>query len=549
MLDHALSSPETAATELAPSHSMSELGEQHNASHHVLPADDTGHGQIYYLDSSKSSVKMASGTSGDDVFHAHTDGAVSNQIHMYGAAGNDQFYLDLSVAGLKSIQHGHHVFGGDGADKLEFKNVEAMRGTVVGRLDDFDDREDSIWIDGHRVDLHNLQDFRSVSVKLVAYQGQQWLEIRNDEGGRALYAVDGARAYREPVNGRDDEPHFLSWNHPLPDVLPEVEYHNPLNALPPDLISEHHGENVITKYDVGGAGNEVDGTEQNDVITTQRGHDLIRGGGGDDLIRSTFGNDTCYGGDGSDLIDGGKGFDLLRGGLGDDTIVGGADSDTIYGDEGFDVLYGGSEDDMLYGGDGNDSLFGGPGADYLHSGSGDDILVGGLGNDTIIAAAGTTLATGGEGEDIYMVEDGGILTIVDFNSTYDRLDIAAHFEDPVDLVEFTYSQQNPDNESLHDLIIEFPSGGGLRLVGAGDMADQPWKAISGWENYDSGSDPVLPDPPVEDPDPIVEPDDPDEDIDDAVDSSDDGGEMGMGLMLAILGGLAMLGGVGGGFGG
>jgi hypothetical protein len=84
-----------------------------------------------------------------------------------------------------------------------------------------------------------------------------------------------------------------------------------------------------------------------------RGHDLILGGVGGEVIMGPEGDDIICGGPGNDYVHGAKG------------------ADQIYGDEGDDLLLGARGDDRLYGGPGDfDTLWGGPGADYLDGGPG-----------------------------------------------------------------------------------------------------------------------------------------------------------------------------------
>ena len=77
----------------------------------------------------------------------------------------------------------------------------------------------------------------------------------------------------------------------------------------------------------------VNGNDQNDVMTGDANDNVLNGNGGDDIIN---------GGDGNDTITGGAGADTLSGGLGDDTFlvtVAGTSLGDIYnGDSGTDTL-------------------------------------------------------------------------------------------------------------------------------------------------------------------------------------------------------------------
>lgn len=85
--------------------------------------------------------------------------------------------------------------------------------------------------------------------------------------------------------------------------------------------------------------------------------------------------EELIGTDGDDLLEGGSGNDLIRGGEGNDTLYGGPGNDTLYGEAGDDLLFGGPGDDLLDGGTGNDTLDGGSGINTLLGGEGDDVLV------------------------------------------------------------------------------------------------------------------------------------------------------------------------------
>jgi Ca2+-binding RTX toxin-like protein len=85
------------------------------------------------------------------------------------------------------------------------------------------------------------------------------------------------------------------------------------------LMALLSGDDVITGTDkrhnwlFGGAGN--------DKITGNVGADELYGGDGDDQLFGLAGDDQLYGGAGNDLLDGGKGLDIMVGGDGDDLYV------------------------------------------------------------------------------------------------------------------------------------------------------------------------------------------------------------------------------------
>ena len=47
--------------------------------------------------------------------------AMASLVHA--GAGDDTMHLNLAVLGLSTIQHGHHVFGGKGADSFRFSHL------------------------------------------------------------------------------------------------------------------------------------------------------------------------------------------------------------------------------------------------------------------------------------------------------------------------------------------------------------------------------------------------------------------------------------------
>ena len=170
-----------------------------------------------------------------------------------------------------------------------------------------------------------------------------------------------------------------------------------------DLILGKTGNNVIQA----GAGNDVimedggndiiDGGEGDDVIYSGADNDVVLGGSGGDVVFAGLGNDLAIGGDGNDALFGEGGNDVIFGGAGNDLIYGDVGNDVLSGDDGNDQLYGGFGNDAIFGGAGNDELGGNEGYDRLDSGDGNDLLDGGADADEMI---------GGSGNDIYVVDDG-----------------------------------------------------------------------------------------------------------------------------------------------
>ena len=131
---------------------------------------------------------------------------------------------------------------------------------------------------------------------------------------------------------------------------------------------------------------EIDGTEEADVIVAGDGQDEIDGKGGDDVICAGDGDgarqddvdddDEVQGGPGSDTINGGSGNDSIDGQGGDDTLFGDDEqtsdgyistADEIHGGDGDDEIDGRADQDIVRGGDGEDTI----------TSRGDGVVVGG----------------------------------------------------------------------------------------------------------------------------------------------------------------------------
>ncbi|PIG90443.1 calcium-binding protein [Gloeocapsopsis sp. IPPAS B-1203] len=158
---------------------------------------------------------------------------------------------------------------------------------------------------------------------------------------------------------------------------------------------------------INGTGNELD-----NIITGNRGRNVLRGLAGNDQLDGSNDkrSDTLYGGVGNDTLIGGN-KDKLYGGTGNDRLIGSHvgffdnPDDTIYmdGGDGNDYLYA-SHDAEMYGGRGNDTITGGTSV-YIDGGDGDDLLdgdestiKGGKGNDTI--TGNYSRLYGGDGDDV-----------------------------------------------------------------------------------------------------------------------------------------------------
>lgn len=152
---------------------------------------------------------------------------------------------------------------------------------------------------------------------------------------------------------------------------------------------------LTTNADATGLGNAL-----GNVIKSGGGNDLLVGYGGADNLNGAGGHDTLIGGSEADVLNGGTGIDLvdysdsarnvtvnLRTGLG---RYGDANLDTLVQIEnligsnyGFDVLTGNEAANRIEGRSGSDTIFGDMGNDYISGGTGKDKLDGGLGTDVL----------------------------------------------------------------------------------------------------------------------------------------------------------------------
>mgnify|MGYP005989082265 CR=1 FL=1 len=433
------------------------------------------------------------GNRGDDTLIGRVAG--HGQIHMSGAEGNDHIVMDVTNdVGLQ----GHHVYGGKGADKFEFTNVADANVPIIGRIDDFDASQDSIWIDGNEIDLFNLPN----GVDVVEYQDQFWLKI----GDNVLYALEGAR-------DGGDERHFPLWPEEV-DALKVVTFADHVNHVPFELF-EDEVEELNALY---ARGVETNGTSGDDWIydsqlnrynsdgeLTHSADSMIHGGAGNDVIEAGKGNDYASGGSGNDFIAGGQDSDHLFGNTGDDEIWGGSENDwvsggsgndTLHGGSGNDILYGKLHNDILYGDSGNDALYGGHGDDRLSGDSGNDRVFGGLGDDTVRGGMGRDTMNGGAGSDVFEIHDGDLVKWADtsgtMNDRIDDLDIIQDFDIGQDILSF---ENQHDVNDMSDLkiwkveidqnvmfMLQIPSTNERLLVDVHDDTD--WDDMMDEANYD-----------------------------------------------------------------
>jgi Ca2+-binding RTX toxin-like protein len=150
---------------------------------------------------------------------------------------------------------------------------------------------------------------------------------------------------------------------------------------------------------------------------------VVNGNGGNDIVLGGDEEDVISGGSENDFLDGDRENDTLSGDEGNDFIVGAQDDDFLEGGDGNDFFFGidGDGNDTSYGGLGNDFVRGGNDNDQIFGEQHNDLLIGNNGDDIISGGAGINLVSGGNGSDRFVLEPGGLTTILDFELGEDLL--------------------------------------------------------------------------------------------------------------------------------
>ncbi len=229
--------------------------------------------------------------------------------------------------------------------------------------------------------------------------------------------------------------------------------------------------------------NNIQGTDDDEVICGSKWVNDIRTGGGDDFAYGGDGGDKMIGEAGDDTLygEGGNDHFFLHGDGGNNKYIGGSGDDLVYfmtapnvattfgatfGNyyteslmvtravtfdlstgsfdsagffspagtftfEGIENIFSGTGDDNLIGDDGDNYIFGHSGTDTINGKEGDDVLAGGAGVDTLNGGAGADVLygfsgndvlTGGDGADIFLIrKDQGLDVIKDFDLTEDKI--------------------------------------------------------------------------------------------------------------------------------
>ncbi|MBM3351359.1 MAG: trypsin-like serine protease [Betaproteobacteria bacterium] len=187
----------------------------------------------------------------------------------------------------------------------------------------------------------------------------------------------------------------------------------------------------------GGFGNDsIYGNSGNDVLYGDEGNDRLEGGDDNDILYGGAGNDILSGGNGSDVMDGGIGADNMTGGSGADIymidhtkdrvveISSSVDVDIIRSYVSFklpnfveNISLEGTQNINATGNSLNNHLVGNSGKNKISGASGNDKIDGGGGNDTL---------TGGSGNDIFVLHHENTVTIQDFTSAKDKIQLSAN---------------------------------------------------------------------------------------------------------------------------
>ncbi|WP_310439830.1 Ig-like domain-containing protein [Sulfuricurvum sp.] len=226
----------------------------------------------------------------------------------------------------------------------------------------------------HGIGSMQMGDGSAMAIADVTLEYTNETQVHNSEGTTSSVVASPFSPDGEEINGTEDK-----------DLILGKNGNNIINAFGgDDVIFEDGGNDVI------------DAGEGNDIVYAGADNDIVFAQGGDDLVYGGLGDDMIFGGDGHDAIFADGGNDVVFAGSGNDMVTGGYGNDVISGDEGNDMLYGEGGNDALFGRDGNDELFGTEGYDLLNGGAGDDLLDGGSEADEMV---------GGTGDDTYVVDN------------------------------------------------------------------------------------------------------------------------------------------------
>jgi Ca2+-binding RTX toxin-like protein len=390
------------------------------------------------------------GTASGDLIHGN-DG----EDLIYGEDGNDEIYGDdqddeiYGMRGSDIIYGGDHdddLFGGTGNDRMFGNDGDDL---VKGDKDN-----DIMFGDDGAVEIvANLQTLNWDLVKTInpGVDGDDTMDgnIGDDIilGGPGEDIINGGEGDDKIFgdNGELDFTYFSSMGGSLIDIMESVDH----NFGDDDDLYGGEGDDIL----IGGKGDDdiwgdsdAPGVDGNDIAMGDNGRvdfvpDTDERISEVTLIETT---DTVVATGGDDNIDGSENQDILLGGVGDDDLIGGLDDDILLGDSGKLDYDTGDGDlstldlilttdnvipvaggiDEISGGEANDTILGGDDGDFIYgddtllgsssSPPGEDILVGDQGEivfesgilirikttDTVPADGGVDVIEGNEMDDI-----------------------------------------------------------------------------------------------------------------------------------------------------
>jgi Ca2+-binding RTX toxin-like protein len=255
-----------------------------------LPAPDTvfaGGGNDSYDGGWIAASIIFHGEAGDDVMHA------SGYARFTGGAGADVFVTAMAGP-LQDPEHAPF--------ERHFEVTDFTSGSDTLRLD----------ASFHMTQLGTSGHFTSNDARFHAAAGAT---SAHDADDRVIYDTsNGDLWYDADGNGAG-----------------EAAYIGRLTGAPTLLATDIEVVNGTAPV----AGQNINGTANNDTLIGGAGNDTINGQAGADLIQGQGGNDSLVGSTGWDTIQGGDGNDWMHGGGWSDTMTGGAGSDSfVWNDSG-----------------------------------------------------------------------------------------------------------------------------------------------------------------------------------------------------------------------
>ena len=345
---------------------------------------------------------MAGGT-GNDTFEGG-----NGADFMYGGGGNDKFYPGDDL-------YGDVARGGDGNDTFF---------AAGNSFDDFFGGNGSDWV---WFDLEVTVDLLNQAQNTGVAAGDEYFDVENLHGSFGNDTFRGTdfanileggsgddtfwgRGGNDILRGGNGEDYLIGG--PGADVIDGgdgIDYANYFDApaaVVADLIStgsntgDAAGDTYFGIENLYGSlyGDELNGTNESNVIHGYYGNDKLSGHGGNDQLWGDDGDDILYGDAGSDYLDGGAGNDwasYIRAWTGVlvDMVLPGDNRGDAAGDVlvGIEYLQGSQFHDDLRGDDLPNVIQGLDGHDFIYGRGGNDALIG-HGNDTLDGGAGTDTA-------------------------------------------------------------------------------------------------------------------------------------------------------------